>query len=298
MIELLYDVDHQVTFRWLIALYFYFTGMSAGSFVISTLAYGFGMTKFKPAGKVGVVMATVLLFIAPIMLLLQVGWPVRSIWNHFTYLNFHSPMTYGAFLLMAYPINCVIYAYFMFKGDMKRTKMFGLIGIPLAITVHGYTGFILAFGKARAFWNTALMPFLFLVSAIVSGLALMILILMIKDRFFSKEKKVNAEIVYTLASMLGWMIVFDLFLVFCDISTLSISHAEAKETAHLILFGEMSPLFLGIENLFGKIIPMIIVLTPKFRNIKTIAIACAFVVVGILFMRFVVVYGGQALPII
>lgn len=298
MIELVYDVHHQVTFRWLIALYFYFTGMSAGSFVISTLAYGFGLERFKPAGKVGVVMATLLLFIAPIMLILQVGWPVRSIWNHFTYLNFHSPMTYGAFLLVAYPINCMIYGYFMFKGDKKRTKIFGMIGIPLAITVHGYTGFILAFGKARAFWNTALMPFLFLVSAIVSGLGLMILIIMIKDRFFSKEKKINKEIVYTLASMLGWMIVFDLGLVFCDISTLSISHAEAKEVARLLFFGEMSPLFLGVENLFGKIIPMIIVLTPRFRSIKTIAIASALVVIGILFMRFVVVYGGQVLPLV
>ncbi len=298
MTELVYDVHHQVTFRWLIALYFYFTGMSAGSFVISTLAYGFGMEKYKPAGKVGVVMATLLLFIAPIMLLFQVGWPVRSIWNHFTYLNFLSPMTYGAFLLVLYPINCMIYGYFMFTGDMKRTKIFGLIGIPLAITVHGYTGFILSFGKARAFWNTALMPFLFLVSAVVSGIALMILILMIKDRFFTKAKKINTEIVYTLASMLGWMIVFDLALVFCDISTLSISHAEAKEVTHLIFFGEMSPLFLGVENLFGKIIPMIIVLTPRFRTIKTIAIASALVVVGILFMRFVVVYGGQVLPLI
>jgi tetrathionate reductase subunit C len=173
-----------------------------------------------------------------------------------------------------------------------------MIGIPLAITVHGYTGFILAFGKARAFWNTALMPFLFLVSAVVSGLGLMILIIMIKDRFFSREKKINKEIIYTLASMLGWMIVFDLGLVFCDISTLSVSHAEAKEVARLIFFGEMSPLFLGVENLFGKIIPMIIVLTPKFRSIKTIAIASALVVIGILFMRFVVVYGGQVLPLV
>ena len=142
------------------------------------------------------------------------------------------------------------------------------------------------------------MPFLFLISAIVSGLGLMILILMVKDKFFSKERKINKEIIYTLASMMGWLIVFDLALVFCDISTLAVSHAEAKEVTHLLLAGEMSPLFLGIENLFGKFIPMIIVLTPKFRSIKTIAIAAALVVVGILFMRFVVVYGGQALPII
>ncbi len=298
MIELVYDVHHQVTFRWLIALYFYFTGMSAGSFVISTLAYGFGLQKFKPAGKVGVVMATILLFIAPIMLILQVGWPVRSIWNHFVYLNFSSPMTYGAFLLMMYPINCLIYGYFMFKGDMKRTKLFGMIGIPLAITVHGYTGFILAFGKARAFWNTALMPFLFLVSAIVSGLGLMIIILLIRDRFFTKDKKINTEIIYTLASMLGWMIVFDLALVFCDISVLAVSHAEAKEMTHLLLHGELSPLFLGIENFFGKVVPMVLVLTPKFRSLTTITIAAVLVVVGILFMRFVVVYGGQVLPLV
>jgi len=262
------------------------------------LAYGFGLEKFKPAGKVGVVMATLLLFIAPIMLLLQVGWPIRSVWNHFTYLNFSSPMTYGAFLLMMYPINCLIYGYFMFKGDMKRTKIFGMIGIPLAITVHGYTGFILAFGKARAFWNTALMPFLFLVSAIVSGLGMMIIILLIRDRFFTREKKINTELIYTLATMLGWMIVFDLALVFCDISVLSIAHAEAKEMTHLLLHGELSPLFLGIENLLGKVVPMVLVLTPKFRSITTITIASVLVVIGILFMRFVVVYGGQVLPIV
>ena len=101
-----------------------------------------------------------------------------------------------------------------------------------------------------------------------------------------------------MASMLGWLIIFDLALVFCDISTLSISHAEAKEVAHLALFVQMSPLFVGIENLFGNFIPMIIVLTPKFRSIRMIAIASVMVVIGILFMRFVVVYGGQALPII
>ncbi len=60
------------------------------------------------------------------------------------------------------------------------TQLFGTIGIPLAVFVHGYTGFILALGKARALWNTALMPFLFLVSAMVSGIALMILISIVK----------------------------------------------------------------------------------------------------------------------
>ena len=296
-VKLLYDVHHQVTFAWLISIYFYFTGLSAGSFIISTLSYGFGMEKYKPIAKTAVVTATLLLFAAPVALLMQVGWPVRSIWNHFTYLNFSSPMTYGGFLLVAYPLNCMIYGLYMFRGDMKMTRIFGFIGIPLAISVHGYTGFILAFGKARALWNTALMPTLFLVSAIVSGMALMILIVLIKNRFFTRDHKVDEEAIFGLAKLLGWMIVVDLFLVFCDVSVLLISHEEAQESAWLILGGSLSPFFVGIENTLGKIVPLVLVLHPRFHKIHWIAIAAALVVVGIFFMRYVTVFGGQALPL-
>jgi len=299
MVKLVYDVPHQVTFGWLIACYFYLTGLSAGSFILSTLAYGFGVQRYKPIAKTAIVTATLLLVAAPIFLLLQVGWPVRSIWNHFVYLNFTSPMTYGGFLLVLYPLNCLIYGLYMFRNgpeDLKMIKLFGFIGIPLAITVHGYTGFILAFGKARALWNTALMPTLFLVSAIVSGIALMILIVIIKERFFSQSKKVPTELVSGLAKLLGWMIVVDLFLVFCDVTVLLISHEGAQKAALLILGGSMSPLFVGIENLFGKLVPLYIVFSPRTRKIGWIALASALVVIGIFFMRYVTVFGGQFLP--
>ena len=49
-------------------------------------------------------------------------------------------------------------------------------GLPIAIAGHGYTGFFLALSKARAFWNTALNPALFMVSAMVSGLAVLIVL--------------------------------------------------------------------------------------------------------------------------
>ena len=49
----LYNVFPQETFGALIAVYFYLTGLSAGSFALSTLAYVFGFEKFKPIGKIG-----------------------------------------------------------------------------------------------------------------------------------------------------------------------------------------------------------------------------------------------------
>jgi len=295
--QVLYNIVHQDAFGLNIAIYFYLTGLSAGSFILSTLSYGFGLKQYKPLGKVGVVMATIVLIIAPFFLLIHIGMPSRA-WHLFVYLNLASPITWGSFLLILYPINCIIYGYFMFKENMKLTRIFGFIGIPLAISVHGYTGFILAFGKARALWNTALMPILFLVSAVVSGIALMILVIIIKDRFFSKEKKIDRELILSLGKLMAWMIVFDLFLVGSDLIVLSISHSDAQAAAHLILAGKFSPLFLIVENLLGKIVPFIILVVPRFRTPPWVVVASILVVIGIFFMRYVVVVGGEFAPLL
>jgi tetrathionate reductase subunit C len=296
-ISMLYNIIPQEAFGGLIAVYFYLTGLSAGSFILSTLAFVFGMTKFKPLGKIGVILAVVFLIMAPLALLVHVGQPFKS-WHLFVYLNITSPITWGSFLLTLYPINCVIYGFFMFRGKQKLTKLFGTIGIPLAIFVHGYTGFILALGKARALWNTALMPFLFLVSAMVSGIALMILISIVRDRFFTKEKVINLDLVYSLGNLLLVMILIDLFLVLSDVLVLLVSHSEAQEVAHLILHGKFSTYFILIENLMGKVIPAIILMVPRFRNLTTVTIASVLVVVGIFFMRYVVVLGGEFIPLV
>jgi Ni/Fe-hydrogenase subunit HybB-like protein len=295
--QLLYNITHQEAFGIFIAVYFYLTGLSAGSFILSTLAYGFGMEKYKSLGRVGVILATVLLIIAPLFLLLHISVPHRA-WHLFVYLNFQSPITWGSFLLILYPINCIIYGYFMFREQKKLARLFGLIGIPLAVSVHGYTGFILAFGKARALWNTALMPILFLVSAIVSGIALMILVCIVKDRFFSAQKKIDYPLLENLGKMLAWVIVFDLFLVGCDLLVLLISHSDAQDVAHLLLSGKFFPLFLIVENLLGKIVPFTLLIVPRFRNLVTMIIASLLVVIGIFVMRYIVVVGGESIPLI
>jgi len=296
--KIVFDVHYQTTTAFLISYYFYLTGLSAGSFMISTLSYGFGFEKFKPAGKIGVVAAVLLLLLAPQFLLMQVAWPIKSVWNHFVYLNPISAMTYGAFLLMLYPLNSIIYGIFMFKGNKKWTKFFGTIGIPLALAVHGYTGWILALGVARDYWNTGLMPIVFLFSAMVSGISMMILLIMIRDRFFTESHEINYDLIHTLAKILGWLLVVDLFLVFCDYSVLLYSKLEGQEVAHFMLFGRMFFGFVILENLIGKVIPLIIVMVPKFRENNYLLILAAIMnMIGILAMRIVTVYGGQVLPL-
>ncbi len=297
MVDVLYNVQHKEAAGVLIAIYFYLTGISAGSFIVSTLAYVFGQTKFKPIGRIAVILATVVLIVAPMALLIHVGRPFRA-WRLFYNINFTSPISWGSFLLTLYPINCIIYGYFIFKNNPKMTKIFGMIGIPLAVAVHGYCGFILGFAKARHLWNTALMPILFLVSAIVSGVALVIFVTYIKDRFFSRERKVNEELIFGLAKLMGGFLLLDLFLVLSDVLILLAGSEDAIRVGWLLLTGKFAIPFLGIENGLGKVLPALLIFSPKLRTTNRVVFASLLVMLGILFMRLVVVLAGEYFPLI
>jgi len=296
-INIIYNVEHEMPLGIPIATYFYLTGLSAGSFIISTFAYGFGMTKFKPLGKIGVVMATLLLVIAPMILLIDLEQPLRF-WHLILYLRITSPITWGTFLLTLYPLNCMVYGYFMFKGDMEKTKIFGLIGIPLALMVHGYTGFILALGKARVLWNTAIMPPIFLVSAMVSGLAMMILVVIVKDYVIQRKKEHDPALLEALGKFLVASIVLDLILIGTDLTVLLTSHTEAYMAAIMLFKGQFARLFLGVEVLLGAVIPLVLLLSPfTKRSIPGLAIASILVMIGIFAMRVIMVIGGLSIPL-
>jgi molybdopterin-containing oxidoreductase family membrane subunit len=106
------------------------------------------------------------------------------------------------------------------------------------------------------------------------------------------------KLVEKLATILAWTIVLDLFLVGSDLIVLAVSHAEAQEALHVLIKGSFFVPFVIIENLLGKIIPFILLVIPRFRNIVTIILACILVIVGIFFMRYVVVVGGESVPLI
>jgi tetrathionate reductase subunit C len=305
-VTVLYNSPHQIPLGKLLAQYFYLTGLSAGSFVVSVIAILGGKTEYKALGKIGAVVAPLCLVLAPMNLLAEMAQPLRS-WHLMTYvpgyINLKSPITYGVALLTSYPISAVIYAFFVYTGNMKMSKIFAIIGIPLAISVHGYTGFILALGKGRALWNTALMPTLFIVSAMVSGIALMMLIAIILNVFFSKDKSQEAiaadrELIYGLGKFLGGVIVFDIFLIFNAILVLLTSSKEAWHVAELLLWGRYAVDFIGIELILGSLIPLFIVFYPRTaRSLKALSLASILVMVGIYAMRYTVVIGGQSVPL-
>lgn len=328
------NVEHPVQLGYMIAIYFFYTGLSAGSFVLSSLGTVFGIPKYKPIAKAGVVMAIALLAVAPLHLIADLEQPGRF-YTLFFRLNLTSAISYGTFLLTLYPLTCVIYLWFMMRKDFvlgaqkltgfrqslysfltfgkkdlstaaldkdqKWIKRLGTLGVPLALLVHGYTGFILANMQARALWHTGLMPLIFLMSAMVSGTGLLILILLLTQRFFSPEKEMTAErkvILQDIARLMMWFIVVDGALMVINFIMLYFGNAAGYAAAEMLFSGSHSTMFLGVEIGLGLVLPFIITFWSKTRKSLTmISIASIFTLIGVIAMRINFVVGGQQVPL-
>jgi tetrathionate reductase subunit C len=297
---LFYNVPHQESFGPLIALYIFFTGLSAGSFLLSTLAYGFGMKQYRALSLPSVVTATLMLVVAPVFLLLHVGKPLRS-WHLFFYLNPGSPITWGSFLLTLYPLFCLVYMLSILQQKEGAARRWGLLGIPFAVAVHGYTGFILAFCPARPLWHSSMVPLLFLISAMVSGTALMILVFAGLCRWRGEDlgaTKEKGAVFHSMGRILGWLLALDLLMTGVEILIGSVSGHETRRAVGVFLWGELAPFFLGIEILLGKVIPLILLFHPRLRGLGGLLLASVLIILGILFMRLDLVRVGELLPLL
>lgn len=311
--------------------YFWFTGSSAAAFIISSFAHVFGMEKYKPIAGFSLLMALVLLIAAPLNLIDDLSQPGRLA-NFFLYgwENFPtSPMKWGVLLLMAYPIliffeALVLYRpYFVKKmnfnkgikrkiysllslgrtqlnseetaKDHKYGFILGSVGIPLALCVHGYTGYILGAVHGNYLWSTPLMPILFLASAMVSGTGLLIILIPIFQKFFTTQRRVDKSIIAELAKLLAWFIVIDLTIRALWLS-FAIPFGNEPKNYLLEFFTMHFNITVYIEYILCLIIPMIIGFSKLRHNLPLVFITGIVVAMGVWLFRWSTVIGGQTIP--
>jgi len=297
---LLYNIPHRESFGAFIALYIFFTGLSAGSFFLSTLSYGFGLERYRAVSRPAIVVAALMLLVAPLFLLIHVGRPLRA-WHLFLYLNPASPITWGSFLLTTYPVFCLVYMYCIFQERARAARFWGLLGIPFAVSVHAYTGFILSFCSARPLWSSAMIPLLFLVSAVVSGTALVILVYGALCRWQGRGIGPGSgagDRIESLGTILGWVLALDLVLTGIGLLVSAVGGAEDRWAVRQRVAGELALSFVGVEIVLGKLLPLPLLLLARFRKPGFIFLASALIILGILFMRLDLVKVGELAPLL
>lgn len=320
--------DPEVAWTLLIPQYFFFTGVSAAAFLISSLTYAFGDKRFERIAGLSLIVALTVLLAAPLNLIADLGQPGRF-YSLLFRLHGTSPMSWGVFLLSTYPLLIAVEMLFAFRAgfarraeaaagwrhdlwrvlalgrpevtaetearDHRMSRTLGIVGIPMALAVHGYTGYILGVVAARPLWHTPLMPIVFLVSAMVSGVALMLLLgwMLVRRRDGSPDR----PLLDRLAVLLGWMIVADLLL---RGFWYSIGFAYAGEAGQRVagrLFGAHWVETVLIELGLTLALPAVVVFVPTLRRrLPLLLSAAALTVAGVWFFRWTTVIGGQEIP--
>ena len=302
--NVLYNVPHELPLTVAIATYFYMVGLHAGCSLLSIGATLTGKKEYKPIAKIGAIGVIILFSTAPTLLIVDLGQPLR-----FFYLmvrgNPTSPLTWGSFFLCAYPITTTVYITMLFKNNMKWAKIFGAISLPLAIGVHAYTGFVLSMGISRVTWSTSVMPLYFLSSAMVSGIALMCLIGIIRhwiknreNSWQSGEEVTDKTLLINLTRLAGVFMILNLFIVFTEQVNMRFESEEALEAAKMLMTGHLSRMYAIVDLGLGNVLPVLMLAVPGVnKNLKVWAVLMLFALVGVYIMRYTITVGGQYLPI-
>jgi len=324
---------NEVELQWsvLIVLYPYITGLVAGAFILASLSRIFNIAAVKPIYRLSLLTALAFLLVAPLPLQLHLGHPERSFEM---YLTPHktSAMAMFGFVYLWYLLAVLlteiwldyrrdivdfaqsrrsplkwIYAVLTLGSynvsaasrriDDRVGWLVTLVGIPSAFLLHGYVGFIFGSVKANPWWSTPLMPVVFLFSAMVSGIAAVLVIYQAAMRL--RGRRADMACLDTVAKYLLYVFVIDFSLEMLDLVH---RMYEASESFRALDFMVHTRLFFSqivLQIYLGTLLPIgLLALTqvwkmrePARRAIY--AVAGSLTLVGILAMRWNVVIGGQ-----
>ena len=281
----------------------YFIGISAGATIVGLLIHAFGRHDYEPVGIRAIVLGLLCIFGATQFVLVDLGVPFRGlkvpvILHNLTSLFLISSTSYYGFMAILggelyFSIKVVTGK--ASERDKKLAKWLGILAVPYALwVVHAFTGSIFGVVKAREMWNTPLLPVHFVVSAIASGFAMVILVSVITSKV-QKRELLSSETYDHMGKLLAFFLIVTLFLDFFDYFILRYSgKKEALETWH-ILTTRYVPVFL--TNIGGLIIAFLILMFKKGRTANGLLIATAIVQVAIIAYRIDLVSVGQLAPL-
>ena len=328
-----YIYPNEIELQWsiLIVVYPYITGLVAGAFILASLVKVFNVKDVQPTYRLALLTALAFLLVAPLPLLLHLGRPERF-YEILLAPNVTSAMAMFGFVYAWYLMGVLLLeVWFEYRRDLivmggrerglmgwihralslfstdtseaalafdrKAIRAITIVGIPSAFLLHGYVGFIFGSVKANPWWGSVLMPIVFLMSAIVSGIALVIFLYMMLAAI--RKEPVDMPCLDTITSYLFYAVIVDFSLEALDfIHRLYQSEESVKILGKLITHKLFMSLFV-LQILIGMFIPLGILVVAKWRKLNEDGrkllyfTAVILIQLGIFSTRWNVVIGGQ-----
>ena len=324
---------NEIELQWsvLVVLYPFLTGLVAGAFILASLERVFNVVAVRPTYRLALLTALAFLLVAPLPLQMHLGHPERSFSMYLTPHRESAMAMFGFVYLWYLMAVLVLEIWFDYRKDLVLTwrastglkkKIYGaltlwsdnideaslkvddrlgrlitIVGIPSAFLLHGYVGFIFGSVKANPWWSTPLMPVVFLFSAMVSGIAAVMLLYMALTKL--RRAELDMRCLDTIARYL-----FFAFLIDFSLEMLDLIHRlyEADESLRALDFMVKTKLFVSqivLQIILGTLLPIVLLGTAQLRWLSAqarrwiYAVSGVLTLVGILAMRWNVVIGGQ-----
>jgi formate-dependent nitrite reductase membrane component NrfD len=303
-----------------VILYLFLAGVGAGAVTVSASVLlrggggGFGGGHFKLA-RYGALVGPLPVMLGTFLIIFELGRPFRAL-NLFKVINL-SPMNIGSWLLAIFITVSVFYALAFVptllpglsrlghRLDVVR-KALAWVCVPLGIGVAVYTGVMLGAMPARPFWNSPILAMLFMISALSTGIATIILARTLFHRN-SGDPEIERRFhqgAYLLTASDVMLIGFELMVIFLFVMFAHLTIGAPKYAAEVILpGGELASAFWLWVVLIGLVIPALVELAyviPKllfhrdYAAPKSVEIVVPIaILVGGFMLRYVVVIAGQ-----
>jgi Ni/Fe-hydrogenase subunit HybB-like protein len=317
-----------------VAFYIYFIGLSAGSFLLSTLVFVFRSEKLEPVGRIAVLQAFFCLITGLVFIFIDLGhW--ERFWHAMIYPQFNSVLAWEIWFYNVYLLLLLGELWLLMRSDLARwaqeapssikhlyrllslgfrspttptekkaieskTKrwltILGIIGIPLALGVHGGTGAIFAVVKARPAWYSPIFPLVFIVSALASGGGLLLFL----RAFVAPQPEKDKVILPALAKLTGGFLLVDLSLLGLEFLTgLYGGIPDHVEVYHLITNGPFWYIFWILQIGLGAVLALLLIyVKPKQAGPFRLGLAGFLIFIGIFGVRMNIVIPALAVPVL
>ena len=293
-----FGVSRGVPWGILIAAYVFFVVTSTGLCIVSSVGHVFGFKNFNPIAKRAVFMSigTIIAGFLVIAFEIENSWrmpvgnviganPTSNIWWMGT--------LYGAYLFF------MMIEFVMLQMNNHKVAMsFGLAGLLTGVVAHSNLGAVFGLLNGREFWHGPYMPIYFITSAAMSGCVAIIFFTYIAYKFngwkMSDKMKKSMESVAKMGALMMAIIIF--FTSWKMITGVTGQPPGKYEAMQALLSGPYAVNFWVGEVALGMIIPFVIILAVRGRNMNALFIASLAGMIGIFYMRYDLVIVGQLVP--
>ncbi len=290
-----YNVTREVPWGILIATYVFLVVSSTGLCLVSSLGHVFGIEKFEFIGKRAILLAILTLLCGFGAIAMELNHPIRMGLYAIISPNFTSAIWWMGTLYGLYLVLLCGEFFFLMKGMHKGAFAMGMIGFIAAVSAHSNLGAVFGLLEARPYWHGSFLPIYFIVSALVSGGAIISMIVYFNHKESGAPMPQQYEdFMATLGKLQALFLMILIFFVVWKIIPGLYGHPPEKyEATVAVLSGPFAFNFWFFEVLLGLAIPVLILLNKKTRTPYGVMMAGLSSTVGIFFMRYDLVIAGQ-----